>query len=126
MGLTSALVDTAHTFAREATGVRQGGETQQVDVTGTSFKCRVSSPQPDELRRDRIRFTEYVRDLTMLVGMKDIDGELVAISAKHTIIVEDGAYAGTYNVMGQPSPIRKKRAQIGWVVALKEQLGKEA
>lgn len=126
MGFQSVLVDTAHVVAREPVGEKIAGETQMGTVRKPPFKCRISSPQPDELNTDRIMFPQYIRDLTMLCGMKNVDGDLYTPKADHRIVVESGPYAGEYSVVGKPDPIRKKRTQIGWNIALKEHSGKVA
>jgi hypothetical protein len=58
--------------------------------------------------------------------MKDIDGDLVSLLASDTIVVESGIFEGTYTIMGYPEPIRKKRKQIMWVLALKQDTGKNS
>lgn len=126
MGFQSVLVDTAHVVAREAIGEKIAGETQMGTVRKPAFQCRISSPRPDELSQDRIIFTQYVRDLTLLCGMKNVDGDPYSLMANQRIVIESGPYAGEYSIMGKPDPIRKKRVQIGWNIALKEHSGKVA
>lgn len=128
MSINSVLVDRAHTVTRGPTGPKVAGQTPMGDVDGPTFKCRVSSPQPDELRRDQVQFTEYVRDLSMLAAKKDANGDALELEANDRVEVESGPYAGIYSVMGQPTPIRKKGRDtvIAWSVALKEQRGKVA
>lgn len=126
MGLTSALVDTAHVIAREAIAERVAGETQMATVRKPAFKCRVSDPQPEELRTDRILWQQYTRDLTMLCGLRNIDGDDFVLKADNRIVVESGPYAGEYHILGKPDPIRKKRKLIGYNIALREHSGNEA
>lgn len=127
MGLRSVLVDRAHTVTRGPVGPKVGGQTPMGDIDGPTFRCRISSPQPDELSRDNVRFTEYVRDLTMLTDTEDLNGNAIEIDADDRVVIESGPYEGEYSIMGQPTPVRKKRRDsvIAWNVALKEQLGKK-
>lgn len=126
MSLQSALVDTARTIRRAPTGPKVAGETPYGPFNGDNFKCRVSSPSANELRTDKLEFVEYTRDATMIVGMKDLTGDSVDILETDKIDVVSGVFAGTYEVMGEPTPIRKKVTQIGWQMALRKYEGKDA
>lgn len=126
MSLRSALVDRAHTWERAASATEdEYGEPTYSDASGPQFRCRVSKPDPQEIKTDQIEFTQYVRDLSLICAMKAEDGTLIDIEANDRIVVEAGLFAGTYDVIGKPVPIRKKRVQIGWTMALKEMTGKE-
>lgn len=128
MGLTSALVHQARTVSRSPVsgGTKVAGETPYTTVNGTQFACRISSPSSNEIRQDQTHFTEYVRDVTCLVGMVDTAGVTLAPKADMQIEVMGSPYAGMYKVMGKPTPIIKKVDQIGWIIALKEFSGKDA
>lgn len=125
MSLRSALVDRAHTWQRIAGATDDYGEPTYTDSFGPQFRCRVSTPEAQEIRNDQIEFTQYVRDLTLLCGVRAEDGTDLVIEADDRIVVETGVFAGTYDVVGEPTPIRKKRTMIGWTAALKETSGKE-
>jgi hypothetical protein len=101
------------------------GETPYADVYGAPFKCRVSEPDPTERRSTDIEFVQYSSDLKMLTAMKDIDGELLDLNAGDKVVIDDGSFSGEYEVFGEPTVIRKKRKQIGWLVDLKKFTGKE-
>lgn len=126
MSIRSALVDRAHTLTMTEGAEDDYGETTLTPTDGEQFRCRVSKPDPQEVRADQIEFVQYIRDLTLLCAMKDEAGGLIDIEANDRIVVEAGVFAGEYDVMGKPIPIRKKRTQIGWTMALKETSGKSA
>ena len=126
MALTSALVDKAHTIHRGPVGPKVRGDQPMGDVPSTAFKCRVSKPDAREIENDKIAFTEYTRDVTMLTGTKRIDGTTLEIKESWRVVIEDGPFAGTYEVIGDPTVIRKKQRDsiLGYTVALKMYQGK--
>lgn len=126
MSMRGALVDRAHVLEVSEGAIDAYGEGALSAAPSVTFRCRVSKPDPREVRNNDIEFTQYERDLIMLVGMKDEDGTLIALEADDRVVVEDGVFAGTYDIVGKPVPIRKKRTQIGWTFDLKESTGKAA
>lgn len=125
MGLRSALVDSIHVVSRAAVGPKVAGETQMVDVLGPMFKGRVDMPTPQELREDQIQFVQYTRDATLLVATKDSLGAMLDLKGSDKIRVTTGPYAGDFEILGPPSPIRKKRKLIGWEIRLTQPRGRE-
>lgn len=125
MGLKSVLVDQCVIVRRGATGPKVAGQTPMGDVLSVPFKGRVDDPSPQELRRDQIQFIEYTRSATLMTSIKDTANVLLDIKASDKVRVLTGPYAGDYEVMGQPEPIRKKRKMIGWEIRLREPRGRE-
>lgn len=119
MGLKAILVDRAHTVSRGPTGPSVEGETPYGPVDGPEFACRASSPSFTERQFDE-RY-EYTRDLTLLVPMTDLVGNPIVIEAEDKLVLTSAgspSLDGLYRVMGHPEPVRKKRKQILWNVAL--------
>lgn len=124
MSLKGALVDEAMTYRRQSAGAKVNGETPYADVFGTPFKCRISKPEAFERKTSDVEFVQYERDLVLLCAMTDVDGGDIDIDAADRIVIDEGPFLGTYDIVGKPAVIRKKRKQIGWQVDLKESTGK--
>lgn len=125
MSLRGALVDSAVIQRRSASGAKVYGETPHYHTYSTPFRCRISKPKPFERTDSNIKFPQYERDLILICGVNDDNGEQIDMSAAEEIVVDEGLFAGEYEIVGKPSVIRKKRKQIGWEVELKEKTGKD-
>lgn len=124
MSLQSALVDVAHTVHRGPVGPSVHGTTPMGDIYSPDFKCRVSAPNTQELRTDQIQFEQATRDVTVLTGLKYIDGSDLVLDKDWKLVIDTGPYAGEYELLGDPEPIRKKIDMIGYNVAARRYQGK--
>ena len=119
MSLNSALVDRARRLVDTPTPQRVEGTTTFQTLTYPWFKVRLTlspAPESDDAQGARRRVP---RPASLLVGMKDVDGNPTVINADDRLEV-DSKQLGTqiYQVTGDGEPIRKKRKQIGWAATL--------
>lgn len=118
MGLKAILVDSAVITRRIASGDKVAGETPMIDQDTATFKCRVTAPTSGEINDDKIKFVQYVRSATMIVPLRYDDGVDMDIRAEDVVTVQSGPFAGKYEVLGEPSPIRKKKKMLLYNVRL--------
>ncbi len=119
MALGAALVDRARAVTRERTGASVDGEQLRGLVTAQWFKARLEVPQSPESPGPGSGRRRTVRQPSLLVAFKDLDGRPVELSNAMRLEV-DSAQLGRslWEVSGDPAPLRKRRRVIGWQVTL--------
>lgn len=119
MSLNAALVDRARRLVDTPTPAKIEGTTQFQTLHLPWFKVRLTlspAPESDDAQAARRRVP---RPATLLVGMKDTDGNLNEINADDKLEVDSKQLGrAIYQVTGAGEPIRKKRKQIGWMATL--------
>jgi hypothetical protein len=127
LALGAALVDRARVYSRrQIAAVRVEGATPMHEYVGPWMKARLQLPQApesvDQAPRGRRR---PVREPTLMVGIRDLEGGSVSITTEHRIGVlskhqfGDGVES-VFEVTGDPEPIRKKRRVIGWMLTVRQ------
>lgn len=115
MSLNSALVDRARRLVDTPTPQRVEGTTQFTTLHLPWFKCRLTlapAPESDDPQAARRRVP---RPATLLVGLKDVDGNLTEINADDRLEIDSKQLGrAVYQLTGDGEPIRKKRKLIGW------------
>ena len=119
MSLNSALVDRARRIVDTPTTVKIEGTTQFTTLRYPWFKVRLTlspAPESDDTQGGRRRVPHPA---TLLVGIKDTDGNATVINADDKLEVDSKQLGRhVYQVTGDGEPIRKKRKQIGWMATL--------
>ena len=119
MSLNAALVDRARRLVDTATPIKVEGTTQFTTLTYPWFRCRLTleaAPESDDPQAARRRVP---RPATLLVGLKDKDGNAITIDADDRLEVNSKELGrAVYSVTGDGQPIRKKRKLIGWQATL--------
>ena len=119
MSLNSALVDRARRLVDTPTPQKVEGTTQFQTLTYPWFKVRLTlspAPESDDPQAARRRVPHPA---TLLVGLKDVDGNLVEIHADDRLEVDSKQLGrAIYQITGDGEPIRKKRKMLGWSATL--------
>lgn len=119
MALGSALVDRAVTLrnALDEDADRVEGTKVREVIQSEWFRCRLELPAETEATQSgRAR---KQRGPNILVAKRDLGGELVDILSSDLLgIVSAQLGSDTWRVQGAPKPLRRRRAVIGWEVAL--------
>lgn len=119
MSLNAALVDRARRLVDTPTPQRVEGTTQFQTLTYPWFRVRLTlspAPESDDAQGARRRVP---RPGSLLVGLKDADGNLNAVNADDRLEVDSKQLGrAIYQVTGDGEPIRKKRKLIGWMATV--------
>lgn len=115
MAFNGALVDKGRRLYREALPDKVEGSTQMANITSAWFKCRLNLPQGVETDEATGARRRKVLRPSILIAKKNSDGELSGVKAKERIEIAS-AQLGTavYEVIGDPTVLRKKRRVIGY------------
>jgi hypothetical protein len=120
VGLNAALVDQARTVERLAAGRRVEGRTIYGTSTGAWFRCRLQLPPAGERTGDTAGVRAVQREPTLMLGVKDTQGEPLALRNNMRVEVNSRELGrSTWDVVGDPEPMRKKRRVIGFVATLR-------
>jgi hypothetical protein len=119
--LNTALVDRARTVSFAPAGPKVRGSTQFAYVRSEWFKARLTLPASTESTDGSGSRRKQVREPTLLVGVKDLQGQPFTLSSDDRIQVRAAGLGedSVWDVVGNPEPLRKKRRVIGFQVTLK-------
>ena len=119
MSLNTALVDRARRLVDTPTPVKVEGSTQFQTLHYPWFKCRLTlspAPEADDAQGGHRRTP---RPASLLVGLKDTDGNLTEINSDDRLEVDSKALGRAfYQITGDGEPIRKRKKQIGWMATI--------
>jgi hypothetical protein len=119
MSLNAALVDRARRVVNTPSGQRVEGTTLFEEYHYPWFKCRLTleaAPSTADAQGGRQRTPHPAQ---MMCGLKDQDGNLLAINASDTLEVNSKELGrALYQVTSDGEPIRKKRKMLGWTATL--------
>ena len=123
MGINVALVDRARIVSSEAIGKKVEGTVIFDEASGDWFKCRLTlaaapETQPPSYKGETSASTHATaRAAEIMYALRDSGGEAVVLTAADRLEVDSVALGrALYEVQGDPEPIRKKRALLGWTV----------
>jgi hypothetical protein len=122
MGLTGVLVDRARVLRRAPTQVKVEGRTIVAPyVRGAWFRIRVDMKEDRKSREPSDGPNRTVRSPVFMCGVRDLEGRPLDIIATDRLeVVTVGTTSPVvYELTGDPSPIRKKRATIGYEGSLR-------
>ena len=108
MGLKGAMTDRGRLKTSVSTGVKVRGQTQYIPEDGPWFQCRVSQNTSNEVEGRDTRFVQFTSEFLVIVAPTDENGDTMALAAKDMMEIEDGPFAGTYEVDGKPIVVTKK------------------
>jgi hypothetical protein len=118
MGFQGALVDRAVRIRKGTDGTRVEGSTIYSDVESASIKVRLDLSAASERLEDGRAVTEPGPSL--LVYRRDLEGNYLDWRATDRIrVVSSELGTDTWEISGDPVPLRKKRRVIGWQLPLK-------
>jgi hypothetical protein len=119
VSLNTALVDRARRLIDTPTPVRVEGTTQFQTLHSPWFKVRLTLEAAPESDDPQAAHRRVPRPATLLVGLKDVDHNLVEINADDKLEVDSKQLGrAIYQITGDGQPIRKKRKLIGWQATL--------
>lgn len=118
MALVSALVDRGRIIRRRRTGTKIEGTTQRIDETSEWFRMRLAPAQSEEAAQEgRTRRTNKAP--VTLIDRRDLKGQLVVILGQNLIEVRSRELGnGVYQIVGDPTPLRKRHRVIGYEAQL--------
>ena len=120
MAYSGALVDRARVIRKVSAGHRVEGTTVLTPQTGSWFRARLGSSPAPQTPVDAAS-THTTNESSLLVGLKDSDGNPLDISAVDQIEVDSKQLGrALWTVTGSPKPLRKKRSLIGYRVAVRK------
>lgn len=121
MALGSALVDRARIIRQEAAqAARVEGSTVLARVEGNWFRARLELPQGTEGQAPDSGRRRGVRAPTLMFESFDEENLDVTLTLEDYVEVESEQYGTTvWRVDGNPQPIRKLRAVIGFQANLR-------
>lgn len=120
MALTAALVDRARPVERRRSGRRVEGRTVFGEARGAWFKARLELPQAPEGAEAPTGVRPVVTAPTLMYGVRDSDGQPVELTNQKRVEVDSKELGrATWDVVGDPQPIRKKRTLLGWQAQLR-------
>lgn len=118
MAIGAVLVDRARKVSRESTGRKVEGTTLMSPTHGGWFRARLflnDAPERDESGERR----KVVQTPQLMFALTDEQSEPVRLYAEDKVEVTSNELdAGTYRLTGDPQPIRKKRAVLGYLANL--------
>lgn len=118
MSLQSALVDRAYRLRKEAAPRKVEGTTVYQPSESPAIRARLTLNQAGERAEDGRVLTEP--SPTLICYRRDTQGNDVDWKASDRVIVDSKELGThTYQVDGQPEPMRKKRRIIGWSLRLR-------
>lgn len=125
MGLGVALVDRARLVKNESSGEKVEGTRVFVPTSGEWFKARLTLNAAPEVEPPSYKgeisssIHATARSATLMYAIRDTVGSPVTLVASDRVEVNSAALGtAVYEVTGDPEPIRKKRAVIGWTATL--------
>lgn len=122
MALTGALVDKARRISEQGSAGAEPGLQAFSRVEGEWFKARVQIEDSTEAV-DQVGGVRTVTEQPLLLyGVKDLAGQPVVLTGEDRVEVLSnvlGADPVEYDVIADPTPLRKKRRVIGFQVALR-------
>lgn len=126
MALGAALVDKARIIRQQSIGFKVEGSTQYVDTEGAWFKARLELPSSPE-SETKVNRKRVTQKPTLLFKTKDLDGKVIEMRASDRVEVESHQLGtATWEVAGDPLPLRKRRALLGWQAELRRVNDEEA
>jgi hypothetical protein len=118
MGLQSVLVDKARPVRKVVNGARVEGTTVASVVTGEWFRARLTLAEAQETTENGRKRTLPAPSL--IYSLRDLGGNLIQLAAQDKVEIESVQLGNnTWQVTGDPKPIRKKRSLIGYKASLK-------
>lgn len=118
MGLGVALVDRARIIVNQSSGVKVQGTTVFAPTPHAWFKARLTLAAASE-GTDDASTRRTTRQATLMTGVRDESRETLVLRSSDRIEVDSKALGrATYEISGDPEPIRKKRTLIGWTMNL--------
>jgi hypothetical protein len=120
MGLTHALVDRARLIERVPSPVRVNKRTTFTDVTEPWFRVRLQLPSAPESAEGAGGHSRVEVRPTLLVGIKDSEGNPVVLTVEKLIEVDSKELGrAVYRFDADPEPLRRRRRVIGFEVPLR-------
>jgi hypothetical protein len=99
---------------------RVEGTTVYEQTTSAWFRARLELGAGAGSAAEATGAQESVRNPSLMCGIKDSTGELIRINGQDRLEVQSVNLGNnTFDVIGDPAPIRKKRKVIGWTVTLR-------
>lgn len=96
------------------------GRRLYAEVDGEWFRARLDPPSSTERMDPAGARRLVVKPPQLLCGVKDASGERIVLTNEMRLEVDSRQLGrATWEVVGDPTPIRKKRALIGWQAQLK-------
>jgi hypothetical protein len=118
MAFSSALVDRAVRIRKGTDGTRVEGTTNYVDEESASIKVRLDITAAAERIDEGHAVVEPGPSL--LVYKRDLEGNYLDWKATDRIrVTSQQLGTDTWEIAGEPVPLRKKRRIIGWQLPLK-------
>lgn len=119
MALGTALVDRARLISKQSTGRKVDGKTQAGDVTGPWFRARLELPEGQEGDSNVTGRRRTVVRPSLMCGARDSEGNTISFGSHDRLDVDSPQLGrATFEVAGEPKPMRKRRTVIGWEVTL--------
>jgi hypothetical protein len=120
VGLNTALVDKARVLSKATSSDRVEGTTVYESAVSAWFRARLELGPGAGSGAEATGAQQSVRNPSLMCGIKDSVGELIVINGQDRLEVQSGNLGhNTFDVVGDPAPIRKKRKVIGWTVTLR-------
>ena len=117
MAIGSAMPDKGRVISAEKTSTRINGAKIVVPSTSALFRCRLTLPTGEEAEEEGRK--RKVRRPTLMLKATDTRGRRVVIRGKDKIEVVSREFGtDTWEIQGDPKPIRKRRSVIGWTATL--------
>lgn len=121
MGLNTALVDQARVLGLASSALRVEGTTVYEETMTAWFRARLEVGKPTGAPMEASGAQQSVKNPTLMVGVRDSAGRDITITGQDRIEVDSKQLGReTFEVVGDPEPIRKKRRVIGWTVQLRK------
>lgn len=120
MGLNTALVDKARVWGKATGQERIEGATVYEPTVSAWFRARLELGAGQGSESQATQAQQSVRNPSLMCGIKDSAGRQIQINGQDRIEVQSVNLGNnTFDVVGDPDPIRKKRKVIGWTVTLR-------
>lgn len=118
--LGAALRDRGRVLPRtqDATVRVEGTILTTTGPPGPEFRC-LYDPGNESETRDNAR-VRRVRPASLLTGTRATDGSVLDIKAHDRVEIVTREGALRFEVMGTPTPIKKRRTILGWTCRLQE------
>lgn len=118
MALQTALVDRAYRLRKEAAPRKVEGTTVYQPSESSPIRARLTLNQAGERTEDGRVLTEP--QPTLICYKCDAEGNNIDWKSSDRVLVESIELGtATYQIDGEPQPMRKKRKIIGWSLRLK-------
>lgn len=115
MSLNAALVDRARPIRRARSGRRVEGRTVYGNAPGEWFKCRLTLPSAFEDDAAAAGLRPVTVQPTLMTGARDLSHQVIELHNDLRLEVASKQLGtATWEIVGEPAPIRKKRKVIGW------------